>query len=263
MKAFALVLSVLLVPVVYAEMNLNDYQTVTLTKEGSAEKIYCPTTKISDNDKCMSCHAMVMDDGKPKWGLKEFDPFAAWDDRPGMMEIMFMDDKPIGYVKITQTGSSILEDIEKYLQRHNEIKYLIIELQTPGGSIMDAWRTVGLIKKMQNRGVVISTRCYGMAASAGAILLAAGDIGERVVGKHAEIMIHKVWTFQMFSLKTPDTAEDQAATLKHFQKNINEFIISRSKGKMTEAKLNECIFKKDFWMTGKTAVQLGLADKLL
>ena len=244
-----------------AEMNVSDYNTVTLTKSSDPAP-YCPATKISNNDKCMTCHALVKDkEGNVKFGLGEIDPFSQYSDKPHSLKIVYEEGEVAGYVKISGTGSTIIEDIVEYLPRHPEIKKLIIELHTPGGSVMDAWRTVGLIKKIQSMDVVVSTRCYGIAASAGVILLVAGDIGERVVSANAEIMIHKVWTFKMFDLQDPDTAADQAATLDHFQKNINSFILSRSK--MTEEKLKECIFKKDFWMTGEDAVEFGLADKLL
>jgi ATP-dependent Clp protease protease subunit len=151
--------------------------------------------------------------------------------------------------------------VADYLYRHPEIKELIIEVQSPGGSVMEAWRCVGLFDEMRAHGIAIETRCYGYAASAGGIILIAGDIGNRFVGPHSEIMIHKVWTFSMFDVSDPDTSEDKAKILKHFQANINEFFKERTK--LTHDIINEKTNYKQWWLTGTEAVEWGVADHLI
>jgi len=111
---------------------------------------------------------------------------------------------------------------------------------------------------MRSQGIEIETRCYGMAASAGTLLLIAGDIGKRFVNPHAEIMLHKLWTFAMFSLSDPDTADDKAALLRHLQGNINKYIEDRT-GLSLEV-LDKEMFKKDWWITGQEAIDLGVVD---
>ena len=147
------------------------------------------------------------------------------------------------------------------MYRHPEFNHLAVHLHTPGGSVMDAWKSIGIISEAQSRGIKISTHVYGIAASAGVILMVAGDIGERYVNSHAEIMMHKVWSFSMFDISDPDTAEDKAATLKHFQNNINAWFVSRTE--MTHDQIEDLIFKRDYWMSGAKAVELGIADKLI
>lgn len=236
------------------------------TKTSSPDK-FCPATMISDNDKCMNCHAMRNDkDGKQYFGLKEIKVDANFNEKPGAIDNIYREKDTVtglgghwaAYMLISGVSPSYFRKAADYLYWHPEIKKLVIELHTGGGSIMAAWRAVGIIKEMQARGIIVEMRVNGLSASAGVILLVAGDLGHRFVNSHAEIMLHKIWTFKMFALDTPDTAEDAAATLKHFQENINNFILSRSK--MTKKELDECIFKKDFWMTGARAVELGLAD---
>jgi ATP-dependent protease ClpP protease subunit len=178
---------------------------------------------------------------------------------PGAIDAIYREgDDIVVYTKISGVSPAVFRNVADYLRWHPEIKKFVVELHTGGGSIMDAWRAVGIIKEMQASEIIVEMRVYGLSASAGVILMVAGDIGHRFVNSNAEIMIHKIWTFKMFALDTPDTAEDEAATLRHFQENINQFILSRSK--MTKKELDECIFKKDFWMTGARAVELGLAD---
>ena len=242
-------------------MQVSDYNTVTLTKKSDPAP-YCPITKISDNDDCMKCHAMVTDkEGNQKFGLKELPLSANYSDKPSSLDIVLHNEEIVGRYLITGTGSYGMRSIADYFYIRPESKRLVIELHTPGGSVMDAWRTVGVIEEMRLKGIVIEMRCYGFAASAGVVLLVSGDIGERYVSKHAEIMIHKVWTFTQWDLKTPDTADDQAATLKHLQDNLNKYLLSRSK--MTAEELEKCIYKRDFWLTGETAVEFGLADKFI
>ena len=259
MKPLIIILSALLaIGTVYA---YSDYESSIADDpvEESKELPFCPKTKISDNDDCMDCHAMRSDaDGKPYFGLKELPLDANYNEKPHMMDIIRDGGKPVAYLQVNSTNSVFFRQTSDYLYWHPEINKLVVELHTPGGSIMDAWRSVGIIKEMQQRGILIEVRVYGIAASAGGILLVAGDIGHRFINPNAEIMLHKVWTFAMFDVKTPDTAEDQAVTLRHFQENINDFLISRSK--MTKEQLSDAIFKKDFWMTGKEAVAYGLAD---
>lgn len=223
---------------------------------------FCPTTKISDNDKCMSCHQlMIGENGKPFFGIKEISLNANYADRPRSLDFIMEDGRPVAHMFVGGTGGMDFESAAKYLPRHPEVKKLVVELHTGGGGIMDAWRSVGYIKEMQSKGIIVEMRVYGLSASAGVFIMVAGDIGHRYVSPNCEIMLHKIWTFKMFAVDTPDSAEDQAETLKHFQRNINSFILSRSK--MTKKELEECIFKKDWWMNGVDAVKYGLADHLI
>lgn len=258
---FIIVLSMLFVVPAIAQVIPSDYNQITLTKSAPEPVPYCPVSKISDNDKCMNCHVMTTVEGKPKFGLKEIPLKASFSDKPGSLQIVMHNGEIVGRVKISSTGSEQFRDIADYYYTRPELKRLVMELHTPGGSVLDAWRAVGVIKEMQGNGIIVEVRCYGFAASAGAILLVAGDIGERYVNPHAEVMIHKVWTFAMFDFKTPDSSEDQAAMLKHLQDNINSFIVQRSN--ITAEKLAECIYKRDYWLTGIDAVELGLADHLI
>jgi len=258
MKFLVPVLILLLASPVVA-LDTVGYDTVTLSKSKDPPQPFCPVSKISDNNRCMDCHCLVPgEDGKPKFGIKELKIDAGYEDKPIRLDIVMQDGKKELYLHVDGTNSSYFRDASEYIYRHPEFKKLIVELYTPGGSVMDAWRAVGIIQEMQSRGILVETRVYGVAASAGVILMVAGDLGSRFVNRHAEVMMHKVWTFSMFDLKDPDTAEDQAATLKHFQTNINEWIISRSK--LTKAKIEECIYKRNYWFNGEEAVELGLAD---
>jgi ATP-dependent protease ClpP protease subunit len=233
-----------------------DEEVVVEEKEKPPE-VWCPTTRFTDNKACMDCHQMVIENGKIKFGLKEIPPESSFSSKPYCIEIVqeYVGGPPVGYLEINGTGSARFRQVADYLAWHPQVKKLIVELHTGGGSIMDAWRSIGIIQEMQAKGVHVEMRVYGLAASAGVILLVAGDT--RLVNLNAEIMIHKIWTFKMFDFKTPDSSQDQTDLLNHFQNNINQFL--RDRTNMTEDQLDNHIFKKDWWMTGAEAIELGIA----
>ena len=241
-------------------MDVSDYNQVTLTKKSDPAP-YCSVTKFSDNGYCLRCHEMVMVDGKPKFGLKEI-PNSAGYDLPYRTKIYTYkvndETKMALYYTNEGTDSSVLRSISKYMYEHPEFTRFIMEINSYGGSVMDAWRGVGIIEEMRRRGIEIETRSYGIAASAGTILLISGDQGKRFVNPHAEIMLHKLWTFAMFKIDDPDTSEDQAALMRHLQGNINNFIISRTD--LTLDILDSEMYKKDWWITGQEAIELGIVD---
>ena len=261
MKTLIAVLSALLIiGVAYADIHSDAEELLAKEQAPKApEPFLCPVSKISDNDKCMTCHQMVIEQGKPKFGLKEILLESSYEAKPFALEIMQEGDAIVGYYVLSGISPSVVEKINRYLLENLEIKKLIIEIHSPGGSVMDAWRIIGLIEEMKARGIEIETRCNGVAASAGAILLVAGD--KRLVSPHAEIMIHKVWQFSMFDIADPDSAEDKAEVLKHFQRNINEWFASRTKISVKE--LNSNTFHKMWWLTGLEAVELGVATGLI
>ena len=247
---------ILAIPV-YA-LDAEGYDTVTLSKSKEIPTPFCPATKMSDNSKCMDCHVLVNKDGKATFSLKEI-PIDAGYTLPLSVSIVNIEDgKKALYFENNGTGAYKIREISEYMYNHPEFTRFIMEMHSGGGSVMDAWRCAGIIEEMRGRGIEIETRTYGMAASAGTILLVSGDIGRRFVNPYAEIMLHKLWTFKMFAIDDPDTSEDQADLMKHFQGNINNYILSRTN--LEREVLEKNMFKKDWWVTGKECVELGIAD---
>ena len=63
-------------------------------------------------------------------------------------------------------------------------------INSPGGSVTSA---MAMLDTMNHIKPDVATVCVGMAASAGAVLLAAGAPGKRAALPNAEIMIHQPW----------------------------------------------------------------------
>ncbi|MFA4827545.1 MAG: ATP-dependent Clp endopeptidase proteolytic subunit ClpP [Candidatus Shapirobacteria bacterium] len=86
-----------------------------------------------------------------------------------------------------QVANSIIAQL-LFLEKENATKDIIMYIQSPGGHV-----TAGLAiyDTMQYIRPDVCTVCIGMAASMGAVLLAAGAKGKRYALTHAEIMIHQ------------------------------------------------------------------------
>ena len=257
MKIASYILAVLLaVNVAWAED-----QSGKPEEKKEVPEVYCPVTRYSDNARCDDCHTMLLKDGRPTFGLKEVRLDAAHSAKPYSMDVVMERGELVAYLMVQSISSVQFRETSQYLYNHPEFKKLVVEIHSPGGSVMAAWRIVGIIEEMRAHGITVETRCYGLAASAGGILLIAGDIGNRYVSPHAEIMLHKVWQFSMFDISDPDSAEDKANILKHFQENINRFFQERTN--LNPKTIDEQTYHKMWWFTGREAIEHGVADHLI
>src|SRR5210317_1720118 len=77
-----------------------------------------------------------------------------------------------------------------FLQSEDPQKDISFYINSPGGSVTSA---MAILDTMNHIKPDVATVCVGMAASAGAVLLAAGAKGKRSALPNAEIMIHQPW----------------------------------------------------------------------
>src|SRR6202790_1213715 len=77
-----------------------------------------------------------------------------------------------------------------YLEYKNSDKEISLYINSPGGDITALFAIYDTMKFVKND---ISTFCYGQAASAAAVLLAAGTHGKRFALPHARILLHQPW----------------------------------------------------------------------
>ncbi len=135
--------------------------------------------------------------------------------------------------------------------KDKEIKFYI---NTPGGSV-----TAGLAiyDTMQYIKCNVSTICIGLAASMGAILLAAGTPGHRFALPNSEIMIHQVM----------GGAEGQATDIKiraeHILKvkdRLNKILAKHTGQKIQKIEKDT---DRDRFMTAEEARRYGIIDKII
>lgn len=141
-----------------------------------------------------------------------------------------------------------------YLESENPDKDIQLYINSPGGSVtagMAIFDTMEFIK------CDVSTICVGMAASMGALLLAAGTKGKRYALPNSEIMIHQPL----------GGARGQATDIKIHADHI---IKTREKlNRILSEKTGQPLSKiekdtdRDNFMTAQEALEYGLIDKVM
>ncbi len=129
-----------------------------------------------------------------------------------------------------------------------------IYVNSPGGSVTSA---LALYDTIQHVKADVATICIGQAASAAAVLLAAGAKGKRYALPNARVMIHQVMGGVEGQQKD---VEIQAREMLRIKNQINE-ILSKHTGQ--SLKKIEQDSDRDFFMTSDEAKKYGLIDKII
>jgi ATP-dependent Clp protease, protease subunit len=141
-----------------------------------------------------------------------------------------------------------------FLASEDAQKDIKIYINSPGGSV-----TAGLAiyDTMQYVKPDVSTICVGLAASFGAILLAAGAKGKRFALPNSEILIHQVM----------GGAQGQAADIKiqaeHILKTRDRLNQIFAKHTGQPLKTIEKDTDRDFFMAPEEALKYGIIDKII
>ncbi len=141
-----------------------------------------------------------------------------------------------------------------YLESQDPSKEISFYINSPGGSV-----TAGLAiyDTMRHINADVQTICMGQAASMGAVLLAGGTKGKRIVLPSSRILIHQPWG------GVQGQAVDigiQAREILRLKKLIVKYI-AEDTGKSEEIIAKD--LERDFYMSAAEAVEYGIVDKLL
>ena len=141
-----------------------------------------------------------------------------------------------------------------FLDAENSNKDIKFYINTPGGSV-----TAGLAiyDTMQFIKADVSTICVGVAASMGAVLLAAGAPGKRLALPNSEIMIHQV--MGGFEGQATDIKIRSEHILK-IKEKLNK-LLAQHTGQ--EIKTIEKDTERDHYLTPLEAKNYGLIDKII
>lgn len=141
-----------------------------------------------------------------------------------------------------------------YLESENSEKDIYLYINSPGGSCSAG---LAIYDTMQFIKPNVATVCLGMAASFGALLLAAGAAGKRHCLPNATVMIHQV--LGGFKGQASDI-ELHAAEALRVNKRLNE-ILSHHTGRSVEQLYKDT--NRDNFMTPETAIEYGIIDNIL
>jgi ATP-dependent protease ClpP protease subunit len=214
---------------------------------------WCPTTLISNNDMCMTCH--VISGGK--FVLKDTKPDAHVDYPAGAKILNYGTNKEAGYYLLDIIYANSVQKMFWFFAERG-ITHVVVEIYSYGGGLFDAWRIKGLFDEWKEGGGTIETRVYGGALSAGFMIFAAGSKGHRFVTSTAEFMWHEAQIGQWFEVTSASKEEEKARVLRHLEDNTNAWLATR--GKLSKKEIDEKIAFKEFWFTGIEAVKMGFAD---
>jgi ATP-dependent Clp protease protease subunit len=141
-----------------------------------------------------------------------------------------------------------------FLQMDDGKKDISIYINSPGGSV-----TAGLAiyDTMQFLTCDVNTYCIGMAASMGAVLLAAGTRGKRYALPNSDIMIHQV------SGGAQGTASDVERTVEFMYKLKKRLIklLAHHTCKDEDTVRNDS--DRDYYMSAEEAKAYGLVDEVV
>ncbi len=141
-----------------------------------------------------------------------------------------------------------------FLDAENNKEDIKIYVNSPGGSVTSA---LALYDTIQHVKADVATICIGQAASAAAVLLAAGAKGKRYALPNARVLIHQVMGGAEGQQKD---VEIQAREMLRIKNQIN-LILSKHTGQTT--KKIETDSDRDYFMTAEEAKKYGIIDKII
>jgi len=141
-----------------------------------------------------------------------------------------------------------------FLDSKDAEKDIRLYINSPGGVTTAGLAMYDTMQYVQSD---VSTVCVGLAASAAAVLLAAGTAGKRFALPNSKIMIHQPWggaQGQATDIKI------QAEEIIKTRKQINEILAVHSG---QNAKKIDTDTERDYYMSASEAQDYGLIDSVL
>jgi ATP-dependent Clp protease, protease subunit len=141
-----------------------------------------------------------------------------------------------------------------HLESENPEKDINVYINSPGGDITALF---AIYDTMQYIKPDISTICFGQAASAAAVLLAAGTKGKRLALPHARVLLHQPWGS---GAGQATDIEIQAKEIMRMR-DLLEQILADHTGQSKE-RLNRDT-DRDFVLSAAEAKEYGMIDEVI
>jgi ATP-dependent Clp protease protease subunit len=141
-----------------------------------------------------------------------------------------------------------------YLDAEDSEKDIQLYINSPGGSVYAGMAIYDTIQQIRPDVVTI---CYGLAASMGAFLLAAGKAGKRMSLPNSRIMIHQpLGGAQGQAIDI----EIQAREILYIKGELNQLLASHTGQPLERI---EADTERDFFMSAAEAKDYGLIDQVI
>ena len=141
-----------------------------------------------------------------------------------------------------------------FLEAQDPDKDISLYINSPGGSVSAG---LAIYDTMQYIKPNVSTICVGLAASMGALLLMAGEMGKRYSLPNSKIMIHQ----PLGGAQGQATdVEIQVRELMNTKKQLNELIGKHTKKDIEQIEKDT---DRNHWMTPTEALEYQIIDKII
>lgn len=141
-----------------------------------------------------------------------------------------------------------------HLESENPDKDINIYINSPGGDVL---ALMAIYDTMQFVKPDITTICFGQAASAAAVLLAAGTPGKRLALPHARILIHQPYAGAQGQATDIELAAREILRIR----SLLEEVLSFHTGQ-TQEKIHRDT-DRDFVMSAEEAKDYGIIDEVI
>ena len=156
--------------------------------------------------------------------------------------------------EVDDTVASLISAQLLFLESQDAEKDIFLYINSPGGSVSAG---LAIYDTMQYISCPVATLCMGMAASMGAVLLAAGEKGKRFCLPHSTVMIHQ--PLGGYRGQASDV-EIHAAEMLRIKTMLNDILVEKT-GQPLDVVKNAT--ERDNFMTPEEAVKFGLVDRVL
>ncbi|MEZ4918939.1 MAG: ATP-dependent Clp protease proteolytic subunit [Saprospiraceae bacterium] len=157
-------------------------------------------------------------------------------------------------VPVNDYVANVIQAQMLFLESSDPKRDIQMFINSPGGSVIDG---LGIYDTMQYVTPDVATICTGLAASMGAVLLAAGTKGKRSCLYHSHVMIHQPLGGAQGQVTD---IEISYQLIKKMQKNLYD-ILAHHTGQDYATIEKDC--DRDNWMTSEEAKKYGLVDEVL
>ncbi len=141
-----------------------------------------------------------------------------------------------------------------HLESENPDKDINIYINSPGGDITALF---AIYDTMQYIKPDITTICFGQAASAAAVLLAAGTKGKRLALPHARVLLHQPWGS---GSGTATDVEIQAREIMRMRELLEEILAEHTGQSKEKLKVDT---DRDFVLSAEEAKEYGIIDEVI
>ena len=141
-----------------------------------------------------------------------------------------------------------------FLESVDKEKDINLYINSPGGSVTAGLAIYDAMQYVSNN---VSTMCFGMAASMGAVILASGSEGKRFSLPNSTIMLHSVGT--QLGGQYHDLEKEMEET-KRKQGVISEILSKHLKKDIDQITAD---IERNFYQTAEEALKYGLIDNII